>query len=70
MRVTTPIGQHPTMRYGENRAEWSTQFPRTVAEELRSGVSSGALTWGEAEELLARLRVLVDQALDMATQPG
>jgi hypothetical protein len=34
-----------------------------VGAELRSGVESGALTWGEAEELLSRLR-LVDQALE------
>lgn len=53
------------MRDGDSRAEWSTQFARTVAEELRSGVQSGALTWGEAEQLLARLRVLVDQGLDL-----
>jgi hypothetical protein len=58
------------MRDGDTRAEWSTHFARTVADELRSGVSSGALTWGEADELLARLRVLVDQALDLAPQLG
>ena len=43
---------------------------RTVADELRSGVLSGALTGGEADELLSRLRVLVDQALDLTPQPG
>lgn len=58
------------MRNGDNRAEWSTHFSRTVADEIRSGVQSGALTWGEADELLARLRVLVDQALDLAPQFG
>ncbi|MDT7617165.1 MAG: hypothetical protein QOG20_3841 [Pseudonocardiales bacterium] len=56
------------MRDGENRAEWSTQFARTVADEIRSGVRSGALTWAEADQLLARLRVLVDQALDLTPQ--
>ena len=56
------------MRDRVNSAEWSTQFARTVADELRSGVESGALTWGEADQLLARLRVLVDQALDLTPQ--
>jgi len=37
------------------RAEWSTRFARTVAEELRAGVASGALNWSEAEQLLSRL---------------
>jgi hypothetical protein len=54
------------MRDGDSRAEWSTQFARTVAEEIRSGVRSGALTWGEADQLLARLGMVVDQALDLA----
>ena len=58
------------MRDGDTRSEWSTQFSRTVAEEIRSGVRSGALTWAEADQLLARLRVLVDQALDLAPQFG
>lgn len=58
------------MRDGDTRADWSTQFARTVPEEIRSGVRSGALTWGEADQLLARLRVLVDQALDLAPQFG
>ena len=48
----------------DTRAEWSARFARTVATELRSGVQTGALTWGEAEQLLSRLRVLVDQALE------
>ncbi|NMH99256.1 hypothetical protein [Pseudonocardia acidicola] len=56
------------MRDGEIRSEWSTRFARAVAEEIRHGVRSGALTWAEADELLARLRVLVDQALDLAPQ--
>ncbi len=54
---------------GENRVEWSTHFARTVAAELRSGVQSGALSWAEADQLLARMRVLLDQALDLAAQP-
>jgi len=62
--VTFTTTQYLTMRDGDNRADWSTQFARTVAEEIRSG----ALTWGEADQLLARLRVLVDQALDLAPQ--
>jgi hypothetical protein len=56
------------MRDRDERAEWSTRFARTVAEEIRAGVNSGALTWGEADQLLARLRVLVDQALDLSPQ--
>jgi hypothetical protein len=58
------------MRGDDVRYEWSTRFARTVAEEIRSGVSSGALTWGEADQLLARLRILVDQALDVAPLAG
>lgn len=58
------------MRDGECRAEWSTHFARIAAEEIRAGVHSGALTWGEADQLLARLRVLVDQALELAPQFG
>jgi hypothetical protein len=46
------------------RAEWSARIARTVAAELRSGVQTGALTWSEADQLLSRLRVLVDQALE------
>jgi hypothetical protein len=52
------------MRDGDLRHDWSVHFARTVAEEIRSGVRSGALTWGEADQLLARMRILVDQALD------
>jgi hypothetical protein len=48
----------------ESRVEWSARFARTVAAELRSGVQTGALTWSEADQLLSRLRVLVDQALE------
>lgn len=58
-----------SMRDGDPRADWSTRFARTVAEEIRSGVQSGALTWGEADQLLARMRVLVEQALDLGLQP-
>ena len=57
-------GQTPPMRDQDARAEWSARFARTVAAELRSGVQAGALTWSEADELLSRLRVLVDQALE------
>lgn len=47
-----------------SRSEWATQFSRTVAEEIRRGIRSGVLTWAEADELLARLRMVVDQALE------
>jgi hypothetical protein len=50
----------------ETRVEWSARFARTVAAELRSGVQTGALTRGEADQLMSRLRVLVDQALEPA----
>jgi hypothetical protein len=56
------------MRDQDTRAEWGARFARTVAEEIRSGVGSGVLNAGEAEELLARLRVVVDQGLG-APQP-
>jgi hypothetical protein len=51
------------MEQPDVRADWALHFARTVAQEIRSGVRSGAITVGEAEELLARLGVLVDQAL-------
>jgi hypothetical protein len=64
--ATEPVGQDLAMVVRDARTEWAVHFSRTVAEEIRSGIRSGALTAGEAEELLARLRVIVDQALDMA----
>jgi hypothetical protein len=48
----------------ETRVTWSARFARTVAAELLAGVEIGALTMGEAEQVLSRLRVLVDQALE------
>lgn len=57
------------MRDAESSGEWCTHFARTVADEIRAGVQSGALTWGEADELFARMRVLLEQALDLAPQP-
>jgi hypothetical protein len=58
------------MRDGEDRVEWATHFARTVAAEIRSGVQSGALSWAEADQLLARMGVLLDQALDLVAQPS
>lgn len=58
------------MRSVDHRHTWSTGFARTVAEELRHGVASGALTWGEADELLARIRIVTDQAIDLTPMPG
>jgi hypothetical protein len=49
---------------GQARHEWSTRFARSVAEELRGGVAAGTLTWAEADVLLARLRTVVEQALE------
>ncbi|WP_345382485.1 hypothetical protein [Pseudonocardia yuanmonensis] len=49
---------------GQQRLEWSTRFARAVAEEIRAGVASGALTGAEADQLLARLRTVVEQALE------
>jgi hypothetical protein len=57
------------MRADDTRADWSTRFARAVAQEIRSGVRSGALTWAEADELLPRVRTVVDQALDLTPQP-
>ncbi len=59
-------GQARPMDDQEARGEWSARFTRTVAAELRSGVQTGALTRGEADQLRSRLRVLVDQALEPA----
>lgn len=58
------------MRERDPKAEWAGQFARTVAEEIRAGIRSGVLTAGEAEELLARLLVVVDQALDRYPLPA
>lgn len=57
------------MRSIEPRQLWATGLGRTIAEELRHGVATGTLTWGEADELLARLRMVIDQALDVHPQP-
>ncbi|MBW0118264.1 hypothetical protein [Pseudonocardia abyssalis] len=57
------------MRDSESSAEWCTHFARTVADEIRTGVQTGALTFGEADQLLARMQVLLEQALDLAPQP-
>ena len=62
-------GHYRIMRERDPRAEWATHFARTVAEEIRAGIRSGVLTAGEAEELLARMQVLVDQALDRSPLP-
>lgn len=58
------------MRSVDPRHMWSTGFARALAEELRHGVATGALTWSEADERLARLRTVVDQAIDLTPQPG
>lgn len=52
------------------RAAWAARFAWTMTEEIRSGVRAGALTWAEGDELLARMHVLVDQALDLTPQYG
>ncbi|MBO4238475.1 hypothetical protein WHI96_22610 [Pseudonocardia tropica] len=57
------------MRSIDPRHTWSTGFARTIAEELRHGVATGAVTWSEADELLNRLRTVIDQALDVHPQP-
>jgi hypothetical protein len=62
--------QDLSMNDEDFRAEWATRFARTVAEEIRFGVNSGALTWGEADQLLARLQVVVDQALELSPLYG
>ncbi|MCF7552488.1 MULTISPECIES: hypothetical protein [Pseudonocardia] len=49
---------------GQARHEWSTRFARSVAEEIRGGVATGVLSWAEADLLLARLRIVVEQALE------
>jgi hypothetical protein len=58
------------MRERDLRGDWAGRFAHAAAEEIRSGVHSGALTGGEAEELLARLLVVVDQALDRHPLPA
>ncbi|MEJ8279573.1 hypothetical protein [Pseudonocardia spirodelae] len=57
------------MRSLDPRHTWATGLARTIAEELRDGVASGAVTWGEADELLNRLRTVIDQALDVTPAP-
>ncbi|GAA4975167.1 hypothetical protein GCM10025792_19060 [Pseudonocardia tropica] len=69
--MNTPgrVGQNSSMRSIDPRHTWSTGFARTIAEELRHGVATGAVTWSEADELLNRLRTVIDQALDVHPQP-
>jgi len=62
--VTSGIDHTVTMGDGQQRHEWSTRFARSVAEEIRAGVASGVLSWAEADLLLARLRIVVEQALE------
>ncbi|MFP5019399.1 hypothetical protein [Pseudonocardia phyllosphaerae] len=57
------------MRSTDPRHVWAGGLARSIAEELRRGVADGAVTWSEADELLARLRTVVDQALDLSPQP-
>ena len=55
-----------TMGDGDVRYEWSTRFARAIAEELRQGVASGAMSRFEADQLLNRMRTVVEQALEPA----
>jgi hypothetical protein len=50
-----------------------TPGPSAVSRNVHrvlAGVASGALNWSEVEQLLSRLRVLVDQGLDLTPQSG
>jgi hypothetical protein len=62
--VSCGIAHNMTMGDGMQRQDWATRFARSVADELRGGVATGALTWAEADQLLARLRIVVEQALE------
>jgi hypothetical protein len=62
--VTSGIAHTVAMGDGQARHEWSSRFARSVAEEIRGGVATGVLSWAEADLLLARLRIVVDQALE------
>lgn len=62
--MTGRITHTVAMGDGQLRHDWSTRFARAVAEEIRGGVAAGVLTWAEADLLLARLRIVVEQALE------
>ncbi|MFC5994980.1 hypothetical protein ACFQE5_12240 [Pseudonocardia hispaniensis] len=41
---------------------WSTRLLRLLEEQVRAAVADGLLTTAEAEQLLARLALVIDQA--------
>ncbi|HEY2204562.1 MAG TPA: hypothetical protein VGH99_08810 [Pseudonocardia sp.] len=49
----------------DTREDWSVRFVAQMADELHRGVQHGALTTAEAHQLGSRLRVLLEQALDV-----
>ncbi|MEJ3657382.1 hypothetical protein WEH80_30910 [Actinomycetes bacterium KLBMP 9759] len=52
----------------DDREDWATDFRETMAAEIFRGVRAGALTKAEADQLLARLLVVLDQAVERSRQ--
>lgn len=45
------------------RTLWAEELTNVVRAEVQAGVRTGVISAAEAEELLARLNVVIDQAL-------
>ena len=46
------------------RVRWSNQLTRLLADEIQRAMVAGVLTGAEADQLLARLVLVIDQAVE------
>jgi hypothetical protein len=46
-----------------DRTQWSHQLTRLLAHEIRRAMAAGVVTDAEADQLLARLVLVIDQAV-------
>jgi hypothetical protein len=53
----------PLMAVTSSTAGWARHLDQVLALETRMAVTNGILTAAEAEQLLARLVIVVDQAI-------
>lgn len=63
-----PTGEVPARRVAlapapSQRALWAVELLSLLQAEVRSGVRSGVISAAEADQLLARLGLVIDQAL-------
>ncbi|WP_232661544.1 hypothetical protein [Pseudonocardia sp. TRM90224] len=52
----------------DDREDWAVDFAETMAREIFQGVRTGVLTKAEADQLLACLRMVLDQAIERSRQ--